>query len=495
MRGSLVAHTVGTLVALFAPAFLLPAGVAALNDEWRDSVVFALSFAVTAMLGFVMRRAGGTGPDDVSLLRRVEGLAIVSVTWLVIAHVSALPYIAAGLSFTDALFESMSGLTTTGATILTDFETLDRGMFFWRALTHWLGGLGVIALFIAILPRLAIGGRELFFAEAAGPTDDKLTPQLRRTAIALWQLYSALTLAQTVALVVAGMSLYDAVCHAFATMAAGGFSPHPLSIAGYASPTIDWIVTVFMFAAGANFALQYRAVLGRHGAIGQDEEFRAYAGIVLIAALVVTGFLLREGIAPHDAFRHATFQVVSIITTTGFASTDFQLWSDQPKMVLLMLMFVGGCAGSAAGGPKVVRHILMARLTLRELKRVLHPRSVLPVKLGGRVVPEHILRDVQVFMLFYLLTFAVTTTVTVVLGADLITGISASIACLGNIGPGFNDVGPMASFGQFHPVSKIVLTLAMWIGRLEVITVLVLFRAEFWRSARWSVTRGRREQP
>jgi trk system potassium uptake protein TrkH len=437
-----------------------------------------------------MRRAGGAGADDVSLLRRVEGLAIVSAAWLLIAHLSAIPYYAAGLPFVDALFESMSGLTTTGATILTDFGTLGRGMFFWRALTQWLGGVGVIALFIAVLPRLAVGGRELFFAEAAGPTDEKLTPQLRRTAIALWQLYAALTLALTISLVLAGMSPYDAVCHAFTTMAAGGFSPHPLSIAGYASPTIDWIVTAFMFAAGANFALQYRAVLGRHVAIGQDEEFRAYAGLVLIAALAVAGLLVREGMAPLDALRHATFQVTSILTTTGFASTDFQLWGDQAKMVLLLLMFVGGCAGSAAGGPKVVRHILMARVTLRELKRVHHPRSVLPVKLGGRVVPEYILRDVQVFMLFYLLTFSVTTAITVALGADLMTGITASIACLGNIGPGFNDVGPMANFGLLHPVSKIVLTLAMWIGRLEVITVFVLFRAEPWRSARWATARA-----
>jgi trk system potassium uptake protein len=490
VRGAIVVHTVGTLVALFAPALLLPAGVAALHREWRDGVVFVLTFAATAGLGLAMRRVGGTGADDVSMLRRIEGLAIVSVTWLVIAHLAAIPYVAAGLPFVDALFESMSGLTTTGATILTDFGALGRGMFFWRALTQWLGGLGVIALFIAVLPRLAVGGRELFFAEAAGPTDEKLTPQLRKTAVALWQLYSALTLAQMIALMLAGMSPYDALCHAFATMAAGGFSPHPLSIAGYVSPAIDWIVIAFMFAAGANFALQYRAVLGRHVAIGQDEEFRAYVGLVLVAALAVTGFLLREGLAPLDALRHATFQVVSILTTTGFASTDFQLWSDQAKVVLLLLMFVGGCAGSAAGGPKVVRHLLMARLTLRELKRVHHPRSVLPVKLGGRVVPEHILRDVQVFMLFYLLTFAVTATVTVALGADLMTGITASIACLGNIGPGFNDVGPMASFGPLHPVSKIVLTLAMWIGRLEVMTVLVLFRLEPWRSARWTAARA-----
>lgn len=486
MRGSIVVHTVGTLVAFFSPALLLPGGIAALYGEWRDVIVFLGAFAATAAIGVALRRAGGAGAGDASRLRRVEGLAIVSATWLVIAHFSAIPYLATGMPFVDAVFESMSGLTTTGATILTDFGTLGRGMFFWRALTQWLGGLGVIALFIAVLPRLAVGGRELFFAEAAGPTDDTLTPQLRKTAIALWQLYSALTVAETIALVLAGMSVYDAVCHAFTTMAAGGFSPRSLSIAAYASPAIDWIITVFMFAAGANFALQYRAVLGRQVAIGKDEELRAYAGLVLVAALLVTAFLVRDGLAPLDAVRHATFQVTSILTTTGFASTDFQLWSDQPKMVLLLLMFVGGCAGSAAGGPKVVRHLLMARLTLRELKRVLHPRSVLPVKLGGRVVPEHILRDVQVFMLFYLLTFAVTATVTVALGADLVTGITASIACLGNIGPGFNDVGPMASFGPLHPVSKVALTLAMWIGRLEVLTVLVLFRAEPWRSARWS---------
>jgi trk system potassium uptake protein TrkH len=357
----------GTLVALFGPALLVPAAVAAMYGEWRDMAAFALAFAATSALGLAMRRAGGAGSGEAEQLRRVEGLAIVSGTWLIVAHVSAVPYLVAGLSFVDALFESMSGLTTTGATILTDFSTLGRGMFFWRALTQWLGGLGVIALFIAVLPRLAVGGRELFFAEAAGPTDEKLTPQLRKTAIALWQLYGALTVVEAVALVLAGMSLYDAVCHAFTTMAAGGFSPHPLSIAGYASPAVDWIVTAFMFAAGANFALQYRAVRGNRVAIGQDEEFRAYAGLVLVASLAVTAFLVRDGIAPLEAVRHATFQVISILTTTGYASTDFQLWGDQSKFVLLLLMFVGGCAGSAAGGPKVVRHLLMARLTLREL--------------------------------------------------------------------------------------------------------------------------------
>jgi trk system potassium uptake protein TrkH len=488
MRLALVIHITGTLVRLFSPALLAPAAVAGLYAEWRDAAGFLVTFALTAVVGTLMRRAGGPAAGDVERLRRVEGLAIVAVTWLLLAHLAAVPYLWAGLGFIDALFEAMSGLTTTGATVFTDFTAFGRGVFFWRSLTEWLGGVGVIALFVAVLPRLAIGGRELFFAEAAGPTDEKLTPQLRQTAIALWRLYAALTVVQTIALVLAGMSLFDAVCHAMTTMSAGGFSPHPLSIVGYNSALIDWIITGFMFVAGANFALQYRAVRGGRVALVQDEEFRAYAAVVAVAAAALAFLLLRDGMPLLDALRHGAFQVLTIITTTGYASQDFELWSPQAKMVLFLLMFIGGCAGSAAGGPKVVRHVLMARATIRELKRILHPRAILPVKLGGRVVPERILRDVQVFMLFYLLTFAVGAAVVVFFGADLMTGITASIACLGNIGPGFETVGPMASFAHLHPVSKIVLTLEMWIGRLEVLTVLVLFRFEAWRSARWSPT-------
>ena len=486
MRLAVIVHITGTLVRLYSPALLAPVAVAAYYREWSDAAGFAVALAVTAATGALMRLAAGRGADDVERLRRIEGLAVVAATWLILAHLSGIPFVWAGLGPIDALFEAMSGLTTTGATVFTDFSAFGRGIFFWRAMMQWLGGVGVIALFIAVLPRLAIGGRELFFAEAAGPTDEKLTPQLRQTAAALWKLYVGLTAAQVVALSVAGMPLYDAICHAFTTLSAGGFSPHPLSIAGYDSAAIDWIVTAFMFVAGANFALQYRAVRGGRVALARDEELRAYAGVILLATGAATYLLVRDGSPLLDALRHGAFQVVSILTTTGYASTDFQLWGDELKMVLFLLMFIGGCAGSAGGGPKVVRHVLMARFTLRELKRTLHPRAVLPVKLGGRVVPEHILRDVQAFMLFYLLTFAVGAAIVVMLGADLMTGITASIACLGNIGPGFDEIGPMASFAGLHPVSKIVLTLEMWIGRLEVLTVLVFFRFEAWRSARWN---------
>jgi trk system potassium uptake protein TrkH len=396
----------------------------------------------------------------------------------------------AGLGPIDAMFESMSGLTTTGATVFRDFSAYGRGLFFWRGMTQWLGGMGVIALFVAVLPRLAIGGREIFFAEVSGPEDEKVSPQIRRTAAVLWRLYAVLTAMQAVALRLTGMSWYDSINHAFTTLAAGGFSPHPASLAGYRNPAAEWVIIVFMFLAGANFALQYRVLARRDfRLVASDEEFRAYTVLVLVATIVLVPTIWGT-VASADVVRTALFQVLSIITTTGYASVDFQLWNDQAKMILLGLMFIGGCAGSAGGGPKVVRHVLLAKFTLQELRRTLHPRAVLPVKLGGRVVPATIMQGVIVFFLFYMLTFAVCSAIVILLGADIVTGISATAATLGNVGPGFNQVGPMANFADLHPVSRIVLTLAMWIGRLEVITVLVILRPEAWRSGRWSSTRA-----
>jgi trk system potassium uptake protein TrkH len=487
MRLAVVVYLTGVLVRLFGPMLLLPALVSLYYRELGDAAGFAATGLGTVALGQGMRLAGGARIErDAERLRRVEGLVVVAGSWLLMAHLAAIPYIWAGLGFIDALFESMSGLTTTGATVMRDFSAFGRGIFLWRAVTHWLGGMGVIALFVAVLPRLAIGGRELFFAEASGPTDEKLTPQIRQTALALWRLYAGFTAAQTLALWAAGMSLYDSVCHAMATLAAGGFSPHPASIAGYASPLVEWIICLFMFIAGANFALQFRAVVRGHGrALVHDEEFRAYVGVVLAATAALVVLLSAAGRPIADTVRPALFQTLSILTTTGFASEDFNLWDEQAKVVLLALMFIGGCAGSAGGGPKVVRHVLMARFTLRELRRTLHPRAVLPVKLGGRVVPDDTMREVVVFMLFYILTFAVGAGVVIVLGADFVTGISAAAATIGNVGPGFSAIGPMGNFADLHPISKVVLTLEMWIGRLEVLTVLVLFRAEAWRSARW----------
>lgn len=481
MRLPIVTHLVGLLVRLFSLAFLVPFGVSLLYAEHWDAGGFAVAGVVALIVGHLMCRVA----DEPADLRRVEGMAVVAGTWLLVAAVGSVPYVWVSVPPIDAMFESMSGLTTTGATTFEDFSAFGHGIFLWRALSQWLGGLGVIALFVAILPRLAIGGRQLFSAEAAGPTDQKLTPQIRKTAAALWLVYALLTAAEAGALRLAGMDWFNASAHALTTMAAGGFSPQGQSIAAFASPTIEWIILGFMFLAGANFVLQVRVLRGRPMALARDDEFRAYVGLIVIAVLCLGGFLWRDGAPLVDALRTGAFQVVSILTTTGYASVDFQLWSDPAKMVLLVLMFVGGCAGSAAGGPKIVRHLLIARYTLRELKRALHPRAILPVKLGGRSVPDEIMRAVLVFFLFYLLMFAICSVVVVALGADLVTGLTASIATLGNIGPGFNLVGPMAHYAHLHPVSKIVLTFAMWIGRLEVLTVLALMRPEVWTTARW----------
>lgn len=481
MRLAVVIHLTGLLVRLFSAAFLAPVAVAVLYREYADAWGFLAAAAGTLLVGHAMRSVAEEPTD----IRRVEGMAVVSATWLLIAGFCAVPFMWAGLGPIDALFEGMSGLTTTGATVIGDFSRFGHAIFFWRALTQWLGGLGVIALFVAILPRLAIGGRQLFFAEAPGPTDEKLTPQIRRTAAVLWVVYFALTLAEFMGLVLVGLPAFDALCHALTTLGAGGFSTQPLSIQGYANPAAEWLITAFMFLAGANFALQYRVLRGRPLAIARDTEFRAYAGLVVVFTALCTLVLWTDGHAPLTSLRESAFQVISILTTTGYASTDFNLWSDQAKMLLFVLMFVGGCAGSAAGGPKVVRHVLIARFTLQELKRTLHPRAMLPVKLGGRTVPDDVMRAVLVFFLFYLLMFALSAAVVVLLGADLVTGISAAIACLGNIGPGFNLVGPMAHFGHLHPVSKLVLVAAMWIGRLEVLTVLAILRPEVWMRARW----------
>ena len=481
MRLVIVFHLTGSVLRVFGATFLAPLAVALFADEQRDAVGFVIAGALAAISGQLLRRSID---EREHVLRRVEGLAVVAATWLLVATFGAIPYAWVGFAPVDAFFESMSGMTATGATIVTDFSALGRGLLLWRSLSQWLGGMGVITLFIAILPRLAIGGRQLFHAEAPGPTEEGLTPQIRQTAALLWRLYLGLTLAEFAALSLVGMPMYDAVCHAMTTIAAGGFSPNPQSIMGYDNAAVDWIICGFMFLAGANFALQYRALRGQPRALFGDDEFRVYVGIVVVATVALTGFLWQAGAAVGVAIREGLFQTLSILTTTGYANADWGSWNDQALLVLLVLMFIGGCAGSAAGGPKVVRQVLIARYTLLELKRTLHPHAVLPVKLGGTVVPREVMRAVLVFFLFYLLAFAVCVAIVVGLGADLITGVTAAIAAVGNIGPGFNLVGPMASYADLHSVSKIVLTLAMWVGRLEVLTVLALLRPEVWRSAR-----------
>ena len=475
MRGRFAPYIVGFGLLGLAAIMLFFSIYAALL---RESV---LGFAATCALCVAF---GGllvwVGTSDAEPTRR-EALIGVLLLWLIVPLFSAIPYvITGGFSPIDAMFESMSGFTTTGATVLRNFSAFPSSLFMWRALTQWIGGVGIIVLFIAVFPQLAIAGRQLFFAEAPGPTEDRLTPRLRNTASAVLIVYVGLSVLCALAYWIAGMSLYNAVAHSFTTLAAGGFSPNGLSFEGFENPALDWIAIVFMIFAGANFALQYQAVAGRPKDLLRDTEFRTYLFILAIASTFLTVALSSE-YALAEALRHALFQVASILTTTGYASVDFAEWSQQAQVVLLVLMFIGGSAGSAAGGVKVIRWLIITRNMGREVRRSLHPKAVLPVRVGSRPVSEEVLRAVAAFLTLYLSLFVVIASVVIWLGADLITGLTASIACIGNIGPGFGEVGPMLNFADLHPVSRMLLTFGMYAGRLEVVTVFIIFNRDFWR--------------
>ncbi|WP_342305816.1 TrkH family potassium uptake protein [Methanolobus sp. ZRKC5] len=411
-----------------------------------------------------------------------DGFAIVAFGWLAAAIFGSIPFMLDGFSPINAIFESMSGFTTTGATILLDIESHSKSILFWRNMTQWIGGMGIIMLFIAILPKLGVAGRQLFRAEAPGPTEDKIKPRIRETAKILWMVYLFISIIEVTALVLAKMSIYDAVTHTFTTMACGGFSPYSNSIAAFNSPLIEGIITFFMFVAGANFALHYRTLYTDNQSFLKDDEFKFYSLVIVVATLILTFSLWSDmGETILTAFRYAIFQVVSITTTTGFATVDFNLWSDSGKIVLLAVMFVGGCAGSTSGGIKIVRFFLLLKYAQRALFKSIHPRAVKPIKLNGKTVPDDVMQAIVSFVVIYFMIFALSTGLLSLLGMDIISSLTSSIVTLGNIGPGFGMVGPMASFDVVPFVGKLVLIANMWIGRLEVFTVIVMLTPEFWK--------------
>lgn len=474
MNIKIVFYVLGGLLRLLGILMVVPLGVAYYYGE--SLTPFLVSIVLTVLTGLILL----SYKTDEEWMRK-EGFAIVGLGWLSAAVFGSIPFMLDGISPLNALFESMSAFTTTGSTILTDIESHPKGILFWRGMMQWLGGMGIIVLFIAILPKLGVAGRQLFRAEAPGPTEDKLKPRIRETAKILWMVYFVISFAQVVALLLAGLSLYDAVNHTFATMACGGFSNYGRSIEAFNSPLVEFIITFFMFVAGANFALHYRAIYVDKDFLLKDDEFRFYTALVLSATGLLTLLLYRDlGTGLFDSFRFSIFQVVSVMTTTGFATTDFALWSESGKMVLLLVMFIGGCAGSTGGGIKVVRILMLLRHGRVELFKALHPRAVRSVKFNNKNVPDEVINSIFSFVVIYLLVFISSALILSVLGMDIITSITASIATLGNIGPGLNVVGPMGSFDPIPPLGKLILIANMWIGRLEVYTVIVLFTPEFW---------------
>ena len=476
-RGRFAPRVVGIgLLGVAGTATLFAAFAAAFGEP---GVPFLAAAVVAGPLGAAAFAAGRSGSDP----SRRESLVAVLLLWIAVPAASAVPYAASGvLGPLDALFEAMSSFTTTGATVLQDFARFGRALFLWRALGQWLGGVGIIVLFIAVFPQLAIAGRQLFQAEAPGPSEERLTPRLRNTAGAVLAVYVGLTVACLLGYLATGLSPFDALAHALTTLAAGGFSPEARSFEAFGAGP-QWVATVFMAFAGANFALQYRAFTGRPRILLADPEFRAYVAIALAAGVALT-LLLLPAYGPAEAPRHALFQSFSILTTTGYASLDFEAWGGRAQAVLVALMIVGGSAGSAAGGIKVVRLLIAVKNTAREVRHTLHPRAVLPVRVGRRVVPNEVLRAVTGFLTLYLMLMVATTGVLIAFGSDHLTAVTASLVTLGNVGPGLGAVGPMDTYAHLAAPAKASLVFAMYAGRLEVVTVFVVFTADWWKIPR-----------
>jgi len=418
-------------------------------------------------------------------LKKKDGYLIVTAGWIFMSIFGALPYIISGSipDFSNAFFETISGYTTTGASILTDIEAVPNGILFWRSLTQWIGGMGIIVLALAILPFLGIGGMQLFVAEAPGITPDKLQPRIQETAKRLWFLYVGLTLAEAIALYVAGMGAFDAVNHSLTTMATGGFSTKNDSLQ-FAEPVIQYIVIFFMFLAGTSFTLTYFALKRNFKKVFKNEEFKVYLSFTVVITLIVTITLLVVSDEPFEAsFRDALFQVVSLITTTGFVSADYTSWAPFLSVIFFILLFVGGSAGSTAGGVKVIRHIVLFKNSFLELKRQLHPSAIMPVRISGQAVEQSIVYNVLAFIMIYILVFLVGVTLLSTMNVDFNTAFGAVATSLGNVGPGIGDVGPLDNFSEMPTGGKWLLSALMLLGRLELFTVLMLLTPHFWRKS------------
>ena len=473
-----VIHLLGLLLIFIAATMLLPIPFSLYYDD-GSSTAFLISAAVTALCGGIAYWRTNYDKE----VRAKEGFAVVTFGWIAASLFGSLPFILSGSipSFTDAFFETMSGFSTTGGTILAEIETLPHGILFWRSLTHWLGGMGIIVLSLAILPFLGVGGMQLFKAEVPGPVADKLTPRVAETAKLLWGVYLLLSIIETILLMFGGMTFFDALCHTFGTLATGGYSTRNASIGAYQSAYIDWVIIFFMLLAGTNFALHYRALRGDPLVYFRDREFRIYLGIICVATILIgLNTVPLYGDFPK-AFRDTVFQVISISTTTGYGTADYELWSYSSQTILFMLMFVGGSAGSTSGGMKVMRLHLVVKFIFTEISHLIHPHAVLPVRQGNNVVPREVVGNVVGFFVLFILIFAVGVLLMSFLGLDMPTAFGAVAATLGNIGPGLGLVGPTDNYSEIPSIGKWLLSFFMLLGRLEVFTVVVLFSPVYWR--------------
>jgi trk system potassium uptake protein TrkH len=423
-------------------------------------------------------------PKSKAVYKR-DGYLIVAVGWLSMVLFGMLPFLFSGVipNITGAFFETMSGMTTTGASVLTDIEAVPRGILFWRSMTQWIGGMGIIVLTVALFPLLGIGGIELFVAEAPGPTSDKIHPRIRETAKRLWLIYVSLTILLGFILFFAGMTPYDAINHALTTMATGGFSTRNASMAAFDTPAIQYPIILFMFIAGTNYTVIYLGLKGQLKRVWSSDEFRLYVIVVLLLTVIVTLAVHQNaGTSWEKSFRDSIFQIISVITTTGFVSADYTSWTSWLTMLFFILMFIGACAGSTSGGIKLVRHLVFIKNSILEFKRILHPRGMIRIKINKQIVAPRILTHILVFLLIYLITFLTGSVFATFLGMDFLSAIGAVATSLGNVGPGIGSVGPVDNFAAVPDAAKWLLAFLMLLGRLELFTILVLFTPYFWKS-------------
>ncbi len=478
MSYRLIIHSIGNILILLALTMFLPV-FWSIKDHSTDLGPLLASIALTLIAGFLMRLFKPEGKFG-----RREGFVIVGIGWVLIVAFGALPLFLSGAvpSYTDAYFEIMSGFTTTGATVIGDVESLGRGIIFWRSLTVWIGGMGIIVLSLAVFAFFG-GGASLFHAEVPSLVPEKIMPRLKHTATALWGIYSVFSLIQVIVLKLAGLSFFDSLVHTFSAMGTGGFSSRNISIEAYHSLPIEMILTVFMTLAGLNFSLYYRAIQKRSlKAIYTDPETKGYLMVLTVATLLVAGSLVfGMKLSVLGALRYAVFQVVSICTTTGFSSNDFAVWPPFAQALLFLLMFIGGCAGSTAGALKVARVMLLFKYMKKQILKVARPRLMIQAKLGEAHIQDSVVHEILAYFFMYVLLFVFGGMVLTSTGVDLVTAFSASAATLGNIGPGLANVGPLSNFGFLHPVAKWTLSFLMLAGRLEILTVLVMFSRSFWK--------------
>ena len=447
------------------------------TDLWALGLSGGLSILVGAIFWLYKYKSNAN-------VNKREGYLIVLLSWVFMTIFGALPYYFSGAcGITDSLFESMSGLTTTGASIFNDIEGLSHGMLLWRSLSQWIGGMGIIVLTIALFPLLGIGGIELFVAESPGPTSTKIHPRIKETAKSLWILYCGFTALLSVILYFEGMGAFDALNHALTTMATGGFSTKNASIAHFDSPTIEYTIALFMLIAGTNYAVIYLMVKGKFRLAWKNDEFRFYIRLLLgLAVLLTLAIFYVSHMGLEESFRKGTFMLISILTTTGFVSADYTSWHAGLTMVFFILLFTGGCAGSTSGGVKIIRHYILMRNTFYEFKRILHPRAMIRVKFNSAMVSGTIMTHILVFILIYLASFIFGSLILTILGVDFITSFGAIATCLGNVGPAIGDVGPLNNFAGLPESAKVFLSFMMLIGRLELFTVIIIFTPYFWRN-------------